>query len=44
MGSLDVHGEQGHMFFRLLGTQAPLGATLGAMEELKMEWRPTGWI
>ena len=39
-GSLSLQGGQGHLFLRLLGTQVPLGA----VEELRMEWGPMGWI
>lgn len=38
-----VPGLQGgcnHLIFTLLDTQA----LLGAMEELRMEWGPVGWI
>ena len=41
-GSPGLQGGWGHLVLRLLGTQTPLGATLGAMEELKMECGPTG--
>lgn len=37
-GVLGLHGGQGHLVLRLLGTLVPLDVT----EELRMEWGPMG--